>query len=637
MPDKVTGTKLLYIFIIILIVLLFIINSYANSEATQFQGMAESSETIINSESSVEIKKILVVEGQHVEKGEKLAELVNPELVLRISDINNQLLQLESEKGLDKVEINSKMLQTKIALQASLNEIGSKIKSIENQLRINKELSSGLKSFKLNKKDKSELKSPMVLEIEALEQEIKDKKREAGTTLTIYNEILKNGDTPIKLKIENLKDELQMLESKNNSLAIYAPFQGIIGNVYFRGGEKIAPFTPILSILQKRPSFVKGYIHESLYSEISLNDEVTVVSSDREKNIKGLIVGLGNRIVPYPVRLLKRPDFQLWGREITVKIPETNKLILGEKVFIYYKKNPMRNIAETIGKSIAENELNAIEVNKPVRIINQKGIEASGAVYDKEKDCFLVISDDTEKKKPVLFYINKIGNVNSEAEIKGLDKINDLESIVKFDENRIFILSSLNFSKKLNLKEERKILALIKRDNSYFVLEKKIDFLKLLQNIANIAPSPLNEFISKAINKKSLDIEGMTIKENTLLIAFKTPKYNEKPVILVIKNIEKIINEKPLDQNETEILTLENIPQNERVSDIYNDNGVLYITTSSKKEKSGSFYRIKNLKADLIRRFDNLKPEGIAKDKNSFFIFFDEGKELNSKFMELDI
>lgn len=469
MPDKVTGTKLLYIFMIILVVLLFIINSYVNSEATQFQGMADSSETIINSESSVEIKKILVVEGQHVEKGEKLAELVNPELVLRISDINNQLLQLESEKGLDKVEINSKILQTKVALQASLNELGSKIKSIENQLRINKELSSGLKSFKLNKKDKSELKSPMVLEIEALEQEIKDKKREAGATLTIYNEILKNGDTPIKLKIENLKDELQMLESKNNSLAIYAPFQGIIGNVYFRGGEKIAPFTPILSILQKRPSFVKGYIHESLYSEISLNDEVTVVSSDREKNIKGLIVGLGNRIVPYPVRLLKRPDFQLWGREITVKIPETNKLILGEKVFIYYKKNPMRNIAETIGKSIAENELNAIEVNKPVRIINQKGIEASGAIYDKEKDCFLVISDDTEKKKPVLFYINKSGNVNSEAEIKGLDKINDLESIVEFDESRIFILSSLNFSKKLNLKEERRILALIKKDKSSFV------------------------------------------------------------------------------------------------------------------------------------------------------------------------
>lgn len=158
-----------------------------------------------------------------------------------------------------------------------------------------------------------------------------------------------------------------------------------------------------------------------------------------------------------------------------------------------------------------------------------------------------------------------------------------------------------------------------------------------MQNIANIAPSPLNEFISKSISEKSLDIEGMAIKENAMLIAFKTPKHNEKPVILVIKNIEKIINEKPLDQNETEMLTLENIPQNERVSDIYNDNGALYIATSSKKGKSGAFYRIKDLKADLIRRFDNLKPEGIAKDKNSFFIFFDEGKELNSKFMELGI
>ena len=51
-------------------------------------------------------------------------------------------------------------------------------------------------------------------------------------------------------------------------------------------------------------------------------------------NVEGDVVGVGSRIVEYPVRLRKRQDIQIWGREVLIKIPENNAFLLGEKVRI---------------------------------------------------------------------------------------------------------------------------------------------------------------------------------------------------------------------------------------------------------------------------------------------------------------
>ncbi len=56
--------------------------------------------------------------------------------------------------------------------------------------------------------------------------------------------------------------------------------------------------------------------------------------ADLQNNETGTVVGVGSRIVEYPVRLRKHPDLQVWGREVVIKIPENNQFILGEKVVI---------------------------------------------------------------------------------------------------------------------------------------------------------------------------------------------------------------------------------------------------------------------------------------------------------------
>ncbi|HRZ78695.1 MAG TPA: biotin/lipoyl-binding protein, partial [bacterium] len=241
MNNRIQGAGLIFTALAVLIAVLIVIGMYSSSDATQFQGIADSTETVINSESSVEIQKILVMEGQKVNAGEKLAELTNPELSLRISDINNQLLQLVSEKGMGKAEIRSKLIQVRAAQQAAVNDLNSQIRSLENQLKINMELSSGLKSIEINK-NQGDLKNPIRLQIESLKQEIEDRKKEFGASAQMYLDMLANSDAPVKIQMERLKEELGMLTEKSQNLAVFAPFEGIIGSVFFKGGEKIAPF-----------------------------------------------------------------------------------------------------------------------------------------------------------------------------------------------------------------------------------------------------------------------------------------------------------------------------------------------------------------------------------------------------------
>ena len=638
MNNKIQGAALIFSTLIILIAVLIVIGVNSNSEATHFQGIADSTETVINSESSVEIQKILVMEGQKVNAGEKLAELTNPELSLRISDINNQLLQLVSEKGMGKAEIKSKLIQVQAAQQAAVNDLNAQIRSLENQLKINMELSSGLKSIEINK-NQGDLKNPIRLQIESLKQEIEDRKKEFGASAQMYRDMLTNSDEPMKIQMERLKEELEMLTEKSQNLAVFAPFEGIIGSVFFKGGEKIAPFTPILSINKKEPSIVKGYIHESLYSKIAAGDPVTVISIDGKKKVQGEVAGLGNRIVPYPVRLLKIATFQMWGREITVKIPESNGLILGEKVTIVLEENPINGIFSKLFSLLAPGELNAKEKTADTVEIKWDGIvkiEASGAVYLEKENLFAIVSDETEKKRPVIYLTGIDGTVKKAAIIEGLDKINDMESICKAGNDEFIVASSLSRNKKGELKENRRTAALIKMENGEFKLAAQIDLYSLLEKFAASGNGELAEFIKKGLSEGSLDIEGMASIDTSLLLSFKDPLFKNRPLIMKISDFRTMFSAQKINPASASYFTVEGLPSNERISDIQQKEGVLYFTASCSSGKCGGFYRSENGKAVLIKHFDVLKPEGIAfNSSGSFFIFFDEGGKSGSRFTEI--
>ena len=670
--NRIRGVGLLLVFVFLLLVAVVGIIVYSGGETTTFQGFAESNETIINSETPVSIKTVLVMEGDTVYKGQKLAELESQELSIRIADIRSQLLQIETKRGMSEKEIKSKILQNKAEERAVISELRAQIQTLENQLKINKVLAGGLKSVKIS----DSVKNPIEIQIESLESAIVDRRKEFAEINRMYTKMLEGGETPEEAQEDKLRAELESLEQQNSDMALYAPFEGIVGSVFikngngekvfFKGGEKIAAYSPILSIVNKEPSFVKGYIPESQFSVIKVGDEVTISNSNSPQQITGVVTGLGGRIIPLPVRLLKNPNIALWGREIVIKIPENNGFILGEKVDIAYGGNAWNNIAELMF-AITHSKLSAKENHKKklnrsqndadqtvqtfhetslqngegekgiVEIVSGEGlkIEASGAVFVPETGKFLVVSDETEKKRPTLFETDRKGGTKK-IEIKKFNKINDLESIAKESGNNYLIMSSLSYSKKGNLKPERRILARISFSDGTAQFEKAVDFYEILKDFSERSDSKEAKFLKKGIAEKSIDIEGMFVLEDSLFIAFKNPLSEENGVIFEISGYETIFADKKINEDRIKTI-LVNVPRERKISDLYMlSRDKFYFTASCSSETCGGLYRFENGKIELVKDFPELKPEGIAVDGGGeFFIFFDLGQNENSKFLNL--
>jgi len=88
-----------------------------------------------------------------------------------------------------------------------------------------------------------------------------------------------------------------------------------------------------------------------------VKDKVRVVSmANKSAATIGEVVGVGARIVEYPLRLRKRPDIQMWGREVQILIPPENQFLLGEKLII----TPVRLRERPAGSGI----LDALSINR---------------------------------------------------------------------------------------------------------------------------------------------------------------------------------------------------------------------------------------------------------------------------------
>lgn len=292
--------KKLYIVWGVVLIILVIISFRYKGESTGFYGIADAREAVINSGNPVEIKKIHVVQGQSIKIGDTLVELSRPELDMKINEITHQLRQMKKQKF------------------AKVNGIKAQIKELQAQYERNKKLTAELKSVKKKNSstDQEDNQNPLLIKIENLKRE------------------LQFAASPAQIK-----DELNLLMEEKKKLTIYTQINGIIGSVNAKEGEKVSPFTPIITLHTKSPSYVKGYIHEDVYNKVTIGQKVTITSlSDVKNSIEGEVVGVGSRIVEYPVRLRKRPDFQIWGREIIIKIPSKNNFLLGEKVRISYSR-----------------------------------------------------------------------------------------------------------------------------------------------------------------------------------------------------------------------------------------------------------------------------------------------------------
>ncbi|MBT3236315.1 MAG: hypothetical protein HN353_10225 [Bdellovibrionales bacterium] len=144
-----------------------------------------------------------------------------------------------------------------------------------------------------------------------------------------------DANAPALLEIRALENQLQTIEDEKSKLTIYSQIDGIVGDVFFHSGEKVSPFSTILSLSIDKANYIEAWIHEKNYTLADLNQSVSVSSLvDRSRAVKGEIVNVGKRIVQFPTRLVRNQATAVWGRKVLVKLPASNPFLLGEKVFV---------------------------------------------------------------------------------------------------------------------------------------------------------------------------------------------------------------------------------------------------------------------------------------------------------------
>ncbi|MCQ2089749.1 MAG: HlyD family efflux transporter periplasmic adaptor subunit [Fibrobacter sp.] len=325
--------KLIYAWCLSILIVVILGIVFAG-KATMFQGIAEASETTISLPSPTEVVKVHVMPGQSIHAGDTIIELNRPDLVLRISEVTRELDAIEGRSSLSTAEIDQKVAEVKSDLATRSLALKTEIRDLETEYQKNKELSAKLKSLKGSS---AESKGPdaMAMRIKSLKNELAVLQSNANEQIKLLRSSGRLQKNAGATEVENLKKELAELQKQQAELIQIAKEDWVVGSVNARDGEKVSSFAPIVTLTHKSPTLVRGYIHERMYQRMDVGESVKVRTlGGTGKAIKGKVVGLSSRIVPFPNRMWKMPEMPIYGREVIIQIPEDNPFLLGEMVTI---------------------------------------------------------------------------------------------------------------------------------------------------------------------------------------------------------------------------------------------------------------------------------------------------------------
>jgi len=332
--------NIFYLFVIIVGLLLWRLNSSINKEVVTFYGFAENKETEINFNYSVAVGKIHVSPGELVEEGTPLLEMYRIQSKETLADQPFRISELKAKEQawLSGKKGDIKLIRTQKRLE--LEQIANDIQKLEAEKKFQSTLYEDLKSIDKKKATNS-----------PIDDKIKALGNERALVIETFNQKIENinaeleiGGNPYKAEINRLQAE-QAFDAENKTIDIQlkAPAKGLIGNIYCKEAEHIPSYKTLLSFYEPNPSLVKGFVQEDLILHVALKDSFLIRSTkEADTFCYGIVTGLGSRIIEIPERLRKIQGYKTFGREILISIPKENNFLQKEKVILEFL-NPPKN------------------------------------------------------------------------------------------------------------------------------------------------------------------------------------------------------------------------------------------------------------------------------------------------------
>jgi len=325
----------IFYFVVFLVgMILWSMSMKFSAEVQSFFGVAESQEFVFKRGFDVAVDKIHIIPGQLVKKGDLILEYSRVSTAPKLS--NEQDYYIRDLKAKEEILIQTKLNELQSLKDQKQLEIGilaDEISKKQEYINNKKEILGGFA--------KPSVFIPLENELKALEQQKERQQTYFDNRITAIQKDVNTNKSPYKDQISRLRAEKKFekdIEVIRESM--FAPYDGLIGDIMIVENSKASSYEPLLTMYRNEPSRVKGYVHEDLRLQVAVNDTFLVSSNkDRTNLIKGIVTGMGKRIVGIPMRLSRVPDRQLYGIEIMISLPPHNDFILGEKVILELHKN----------------------------------------------------------------------------------------------------------------------------------------------------------------------------------------------------------------------------------------------------------------------------------------------------------
>jgi multidrug resistance efflux pump len=327
-----SGKILIYIAWLVATIFLVFLTLQSKDKVDSFLGLTESQETNMNFPFPVQIKKIHVYLGQEVKKGDKLAEIIRLDVDTEISTKNYKIAELVSKQELKKERLKADLETLEIKKNKDLSEIEFQIKTLKEREKQNKDLMKSIGNNQLSSNG-----SIIRMIIETLQQKHKEQTRLYKSKIENILSTLNKKNDPITAQIRQLENKIDILKQNRAIITVYAPYDADIGTISKTEGESIKAFSSIINLHPLYPSYITGYIHEDISTNIKIGQKVVVKPlsklSNNKKPVIGEIQSISTRIVGFPVRLKKFKIVPLWGYKVLINIPKSD-LKLGQKVIV---------------------------------------------------------------------------------------------------------------------------------------------------------------------------------------------------------------------------------------------------------------------------------------------------------------
>lgn len=277
-----------------------------------------------------------------------------------------------------------------------------------------------------------------------------------------------------------------------------------------------------------------------------------------------------------------------------------------------------------------------VPIKVPKELSERTGLELSGVAWVPAISRYLLVSDDVteegESKHAAVLYALSDGGQLDPAPIKisGLSELNDPESITPGPDGTVFVCTSHSLNKKGHLPESRRrLLQLSVAADRSVTLLGQVD----LTQARDADGKP-------AWGGGALDIEGIAFRDGALYIGLKSPLTSDgSATVLRLPDVVTVLRSGTVPSAALSVWARFKlcVPHDgksvcEGISDLaFLPDGSLLISANAPKgmatDGGGSLWKAsaKAASPTLLKRFEGLKPEGIAlsPDRSSAIVVFD--------------